>query len=49
MCVGLSVAEDRDCSLVDGGEVYEKHVESAAPVVSLFWCALRGDALSIGM
>ena len=48
-CVGLNVAEDGDCSLVDGGEVDEEHVESAAPVVSLFRCAFRGDALCIGM
>ncbi len=46
MCVGLGVAEDGDFSLVDGGEVDEKHVESAAPVVGLLWCALTGDVLS---
>ncbi len=34
--VGLGVAEDGNCSLVNGGEVDEKHVESAAPVVCLF-------------
>ncbi len=44
--MGLGVAEDGDCSLVDGGEVDKMHVESAAPVVGLFWCALRGDVLS---
>ncbi len=49
MCVCLGVAEDGDCSFVDGGEVYEEHVESAAPVVGLFWCAFHGDALSIGL
>ena len=49
MCVGLCVAEDGDCSLVDGGEVDEEHVESAALAVGLFWCAFRGDALSIGL
>ena len=37
--MGLGVAEDGDCSLIDGGEVDEKHVEAAAPFVSLFWCA----------
>ncbi len=46
--MGLGVAEDGDCSLVDGGEVDEKHVESAAPIVVLFWCALRGDMCSGG-
>ncbi len=36
VCMGLDVAEDGDFSLVDGCEVDEEHVESAAPVVSLF-------------
>ena len=49
VCMGLGVAEDGDFSLVDGCEVDEEHVESATPVVRLFWCAFRGDALSIGM
>ena len=48
VCMGLGVAKDGDFSLVDGCEVDEEHVESAAPVVSLFWCAFRGDALSVG-
>ncbi len=47
--MGLGVAEDGEFSLVDGCEVDEEHVESATPVVSLFWCAFRGDALSIGV
>ena len=46
--MGLGVAEDGDCSLVDGGEVYEEHVESAAPVIGLLWCALRCDVLGSG-
>ncbi len=48
MCVGLGVAEDGDCALVNGGKVYMEHVESAAPIVGLFWCALRGDVLGGG-
>ncbi len=34
VCVGLCVSEDGDRSLVDGGEVDEEHVGSAAPVIS---------------
>ncbi len=49
VCVGLGVAEDWDFSLVDGGEVDEEHVESAAPVVGLSWCAFNCDALGVGM
>ncbi len=49
MCVGLCVAEDWYCALVDGGEVYEEHVKSAAPIIglareklsSLRWIKLR--------
>ena len=47
--MGLGVAEDGDCFLVDGGEVDEKHVEAAAPVISLSWCALCGYVLSGGV
>ena len=47
VCMGLCVTKDGDFSLVDGCEVDVEHVESAAPVVRLFWCAFRGDALSI--
>ncbi len=46
--MGLCVSEDRDCSLVDGGEVDKEHVESAAPVICLFRCALYGDGLGGG-
>ena len=46
--MGLCVAEDGDCSLVDGGEVDKKHVEAAAPVVGLCWCALRCYVLNGG-
>ncbi len=46
--MGLSVSEDGDRSLVDGSEVDEEHVESAAPIVSLFWCALCGYGLGGG-
>ncbi len=48
MGLGLGVAEGGDCSLVDGGEVDEKHVEAAAPVVNLSLCALCGYVLSGG-
>ena len=34
----LCVSEDGVRSLEDGGEVYEEHVESAAPIISLFRC-----------
>ncbi len=44
--MGLGVAEDKDCSLVDGGEVNVEHVEATTLVVSLFWCALRGYVLN---
>ena len=47
VCMGLCVTKDGDFSLVDGCKVDEEHVVSAAPVVRLFWCAFRGDALSI--
>ncbi len=43
--MGLSVAEYGNCSLVDGGEVDEKHVKAAAPIVSLFWCAFCCNVL----
>ena len=43
MCVGLCVAEDWYSALVDGGEVYEEHMEPAAPIIGLLWRALRGD------
>ena len=46
--MGLIVAEDRDCSLVYGGEINEKHVEAAAPVVCLLRCAFNYDGLSTG-
>ena len=48
MCAGMGVAEDGNCSSVDGGEVDEEHVEATAPVVSLFWCALCGYVLNGG-
>ncbi len=43
--MGLRVSEDGYRSLVYGGEVDEEHVESAAPVISLFRCALCCDGL----
>jgi hypothetical protein len=46
--VGLVMAEDGDCSLVYGSEVNEKHVEAAAPVVCLLWCAFYCDGLTGG-
>ncbi len=46
--MGLCVSEDGDRSLVDGGEVDEEHVESAAPVISLFRCALCGYGMGGG-
>ncbi len=46
--MGLGVAEGGHCSLVDGGEVDEKHVEAAAPVAILFWCAFCIYMLSVG-
>ena len=32
-------------SLVHGGKVDEKHVEAAAPAISVYWCALSYDRL----
>ncbi len=46
--MGLGVLEDGDRSLVDGGEVDEEHVESAAPAVSLFRRALCSYGLGGG-
>ena len=46
--MGLGVAEDRDFSLVDGGEVDKEHVESAALVICLLRCALYGFGLGGG-
>ncbi len=48
MRVGLCVADDGDCALVDGGKVDEEHVESATPIIGLLWRALRGDVLGGG-
>ncbi len=46
--MGLCVSEDGDRSLVDGVEADKEHVESAAPVIFLFWCALYGYGLGGG-
>jgi len=41
MCLGVS--EGRECTLVDGGEVDEYHVESTTPAVGVCWCAFVND------
>ncbi len=46
--MGLVVSEDGDCSLIYGSEVDEKHVEAAAPIVRLLWCAFYCDWLTGG-
>ena len=44
----LVMTEDGDCSLIYGCEVDEEHVEAAAPMVCLLWCAFCCDWLTGG-
>ncbi len=46
--MGLVVTDYGDWSMVDGGEVNEKHVKAAAPIVCLLWCAFYCDGLAGG-
>ena len=46
--MGLVMSEDGDCSLIYGCEVDEEHVEAAAPIVCLLWCAFCCDWLTGG-